>query len=499
MADRYDVVCIGAGPAGLTAAYKLAQQGRKVLVLEADSTYVGGISRTVQHDGFCFDIGGHRFFSKSSEVVAFWKEVLGDEMLTRPRKSRIFYNNKFYPYPLDLWKTLSNLGIIESGLCGLSYVKARLLPNKHPQTFEEWVSNQFGYRLFSIFFKTYTEKVWGMSCKEISADWAAQRIKGLSLSAAVFNATVKSLGLKRKNTKIKTLIESFLYPRKGPGLMWETAAQKIEAMGGRVSLGCRVTALSYDAPRSGWTIRYDTQGASASVQAAHVISSMPLQGLVHAIGTATPDVKRAADQLGYRDFLIVALVMKDRAVFDDNWIYIHNANVKVGRIQNFKAWSPDMVPDPGLACYGMEYFCFEGDGLWNSRDDALVTLASQELEAIGLGSAGDVIRGYVVRQPKAYPVYDQHYQDHVQVIRGWLDRCCPNLQVAGRNGMHKYNNQDHSMMTAMLAAENILAGETRYDVWRVNQDAEYHEEQQSGASGERLVPGATASGKTVPR
>jgi protoporphyrinogen oxidase len=491
------VVCIGGGPAGLTAAYELVRHQKDVLVLEADTMYVGGISRTIQADGFCFDIGGHRFFSKSEEVVALWKEILGGELLLRPRKSRIFYGGKFYPYPLDLKATLVNLGMVESILCGLSYMKAQCFPKPAPKTFEDWVTNQFGHRLFLMFFKTYTEKVWGISCKDISADWAAQRIKNLSLFSALKNALMRSLGIKSKGNKIKTLIEEFLYPRKGPGMMWEEAARQVNAKGGKVEMGRKVTALAYDAQAKQWqvTVQHADGTHTDTVTAEQVISTMPLRELVHAIKSAPDTVKQAADKLGYRDFLTVALTIVDRQKFDDNWIYIHSPDVKVGRIQNFKSWSPEMVPDNALTCYGLEYFCFEGDGLWNASDEELIALGTKELEQIGLGDPKDVRKGYVVRQPKAYPVYDQEYQHHVDTIRNWLEESCPNLQVVGRNGMHKYNNQDHSMMTAMLAVKNILAGGKPYDVWRVNQDAEYHEsgeQGKSGASGERLVPKSVA-------
>ena len=345
------IVCIGGGPAGLTAAYELVRHRSDVLVLEADPQYVGGISRTIQVDGFCFDIGGHRFFSKSQEVVALWQEILGSELLLRPRKSRIFYGGKFYPYPLDLKATLFNLGLIESALCGLSYLYAQCLPVKNPKTFEDWVSNQFGTRLFRMFFKTYTEKVWGMSCSEISADWAAQRIKNLSLFAALKNATMRSLGLNRKNNKIKTLIEEFLYPRKGPGMMWEAAASQITQKGGKVQMGCRATRLTYEKSTGLWDIETTgADGQSRTVQASHVISTMPLRELVRAVSGAPRDVVEAADKLRYRDFITVALAMTDRQKFDDNWIYIHSPEVKVGRIQNFKSWSPEMVPDSALTC-----------------------------------------------------------------------------------------------------------------------------------------------------
>jgi protoporphyrinogen oxidase len=489
--EKTSVICIGAGPAGLTAAYKLAKTC-DVHVLEADPRDVGGISRTIVQNGFCFDIGGHRFFSKSTEVVALWHEILGHDFMRRHRKSRIFYNGKFYPYPLDLWRTLANLGAVESIVCGLSYLVARLRPCRHPQNFEQWVTNQFGARLFRIFFKTYTEKVWGMKCTDIAADWAAQRIKGLSLVSAVGNALLGSLGIRRNGAGIKTLIEEFLYPRKGPGMMWQAAAQKITALGGIVELGCKVDALRYDVAAGLWQVSYTevAGGVRKIASAAHVISSMPLKALVAGLEHVPDTVKAAANSLRYRDFLIVALILKDRQQFDDNWLYIHSPDVKVGRIQNFKAWSPDMVPDPDRVCYGMEYFCFEGDGLWNSSDAGLVALASRELVAIGLAAPGEIEAGYVVRQPKAYPVYDRDYVQHVDTIRQWLAAHCPNLQVVGRNGMHKYNNQDHSMMTAMLAAENILAGRMQYDVWQVNQDAQYHEQESAG--GQRLVPSPVA-------
>lgn len=485
-------VCIGAGPAGLTAAYELVKSGRDVLVLEADTTYVGGIARTIRQDGFCFDIGGHRFFSKSAMIMSWWREILGPDLLVRPRKSRIFYGGKFYPYPLDLWPTLRNLGVVESLRCLLSYLEARLFPYIHPRNIEEWVTNQFGERLFRIFFKTYTEKVWGMPCRDIAADWAAQRIKGLSFSTALKNAVLNAMGLKRRGT-VKTLIEQFLYPRKGPGMMWEAAAEKVQAGGGQVKLGCSVEKLAYDEKSQTWRVTWREDGNEHTVEAAQVISSMPLKELVSAIEAAPEAVRSAAGRLAYRDFLIVALVLADRKSFDDNWIYVHAPEVKVGRIQNFKAWSPDMVAQADLVCYGLEYFCFEGDGIWNSSDETLKELGIRELVQIGLARAEDVRGGYVVRQRKAYPVYDAQYEANVSIIRQWLDAHCPNLQVVGRNGMHKYNNQDHSMMTAMLAVKNIIAGRREYNVWQVNQDAEYHEEmaegiEPPGSSGERHVP-----------
>ena len=489
------VVCIGAGPAGLTAAYLLSKKSVPVTVLERDPVYVGGIAKTATYKGFRFDIGGHRFFSKSSEVESLWSELLGSDLLQRPRKSRIYYRSKLFDYPLKAGDALMKLGIIEAAACVLSYLKSRLFPMPQPRNFEEWVTNQFGARLFRIFFKTYTEKVWGMKCTEISADWAAQRIKGLSLASAIKHALIPQRKQKSREKVIKTLIDNFRYPRKGPGMMWEVATRRIRENGGVVRLGLDVVEARFDTAARRWTVTAeDAAGRRESFAADHVISSTSIKELVAAIRPAPPAVARAAaEALKYRDFLIVALVVKDRRQFDDNWVYIHDPSVKVGRIQNFKSWSPEMIPDPELNCYGLEYFCFAGDSLWSSPDERLIAMARDELVKLGLAVREDILDGHVIRQPKAYPVYDGNYQDHVAVIRAAIADRYPNLHLVGRNGMHKYNNQDHAMMTAMLTVRNILAGREIYDVWGVNQDAEYHESGEAGAARslpieERLVP-----------
>jgi len=499
MSTPLTVAIIGAGPAGLTAAYLLARRGISVTVIESDPQYVGGISRTAQYKGFHFDIGGHRFFSKSKQVEDFWTEILPEDMLVRPRSSRIYYNGEFYSYPLKPFEALMKLGLLESALCAMSYVKARLAPQAHPKCFEDWVTNQFGARLFRTFFKTYTEKVWGMSCKEISADWAAQRIKGLSLGAAIRNGFSRKLSSGGDQEVIKTLITSFRYPRKGPGMMWEACARKVREMGGTVLLGQEVDACDLDLQCKRWTVHYRSEdGTHGAITADHVISSAPMQRLAQSLSPpVSSEALVAARALRYRDFATVMLILKDKHIFSDNWVYIHDPGVRVGRIQNYKSWSPEMVPDQDYACYGLEYFCFEGDGLWDSSDPALIALASRELAQIGLAESGDVLDGCVVRQRKAYPVYDDQYAQNVAVIRQEIEQHYPGLHLVGRNGMHKYNNQDHAMMTAMLTVENIVAGERLYDVWQVNQDAEYHEQgsagDQAGASGVRLVPGRVAS------
>jgi protoporphyrinogen oxidase len=491
MDDSLSTVIIGAGPAGLTAAYLLSKENVPVTVLEADPEYVGGIARTATYKGYHFDIGGHRFFSKSREVEDLWTELLPNDMLTRPRSSRIYYGGKFYSYPLKPVETLLKLGPFETTRCILSYLRARLQPIDAPANFEDWVTNEFGSRLYRMFFKTYTEKVWGMNCRDISADWAAQRIKGLSLTTAIWNAIRR--GPKSGDGVIKTLIDSFRYPRRGPGMLWEACAAKTRELGGVIKMGCRVTACSFDRVDGSWLVSYTGEnGQEYSVNGRHVISSAAMRDLVNGIHPKmSAETITAANALKYRDFLTVVLILKDQDAFDDNWIYIHDSGVRVGRIQNFRSWSPEMVPKAGTVCYGLEYFCFAGDGLWNASDEDLRRLATSELVKIGLGKAEDVLDGCVVRQPKAYPVYDDTYAANVETVRRELARDYPNLHLVGRNGMHKYNNQDHAMMTAMLCAKNIVGRRQVYDLWSVNQDAQYLE---GGSVGElkelggRMVP-----------
>ncbi len=494
-----DVAIIGAGPAGLTAAYLLTKAGYSVTVIERDPVYVGGISRTVEHAGFRFDIGGHRFFSKSKEVVDLWNEILPDDFIQRPRMSRIYYEGKFYSYPLRAFEALRNLGLLRSALCMASFAKAKLVPRKDVRSFEDWTINQFGAKLFAIFFKTYTEKVWGMPCDAMSADWAAQRIKGLSLGAAVLDGVKRSLGLNRRpndGMATKTLLESFRYPRKGPGMMWEAARDFVVARGNRVLMGHALQQLSRDVGTGRWRVAATAaDGSTAILNAGHVISSAPMRELAGRIRPLPATLPEAMD-LKYRDFLTVALMIRSDDLFPDNWIYIHDSKVKVGRIQNFRSWSPEMVPDPHTACVGLEYFCFEGDGLWSAPDDELVTLATREMGMLGLCDPDQVTGGVVVRQEKAYPVYDDRYRANVTAMRHELEAAYPTLHLVGRNGMHRYNNQDHAMMTAMLTVRNIQAGFRRYDIWNVNEDAEYHEAGEEGQladaraalSSERLVP-----------
>ena len=472
-----DVAIIGAGPAGLTAGYLLTKQGKSVAIIEKDATYVGGISRTVEFEGYRFDIGGHRFFSKSQQVVDLWNEILPDDFIQRPRMSRIYYEGKFYSYPLRAFEALWNLGIWRSTLCMASYLKYKLFPITNVKSFEDWTTNQFGKKLYSIFFKTYTEKVWGMPCNEMSADWAAQRIKGLSLWNAVIDGLKRSLGLnKRPNDgqAVKTLLETFRYPRLGPGMMREAARDKILATGqGQVLMGHALQQLASDG-KGGWSMTATGPQGNVQIRAAHAISSAPMRELARRLHPL-PESTLQANQLNYRDFLTVALMIRSEDLFPDNWIYIHDSKVQVGRVQNFRSWSPEMVPDENVACVGLEYFCFEGDGLWSMADADLVDLAKREMAILGLVDPDKVIGGAVVRQEKAYPVYDEDYAANVDAMRRELEQKFPTLHLVGRNGMHRYNNQDHAMMTAMLTVENILAGERVFDTWCVNEDAEYHE------------------------
>lgn len=489
-----DVAIIGAGPAGLTAAYQLTKRGYSVTVIEKDPVYVGGISRTVEYEGFRFDIGGHRFFSKSQEVVDLWNEILPDDFIERPRMSRIYYEGKFYSYPLRGFEALMNLGIWRSTMCMLSYAKAKMFPTKDPRSFEQWVVNQFGHKLYSIFFKTYTEKVWGMPCDEMSADWAAQRIKGLSLGGAVIDGLKRSLGLhKRRNDgmAVKSLLETFRYPRRGPGMMWDAARDRVVEGGNAVLMGTALHQISQDQTTGRWRVMARRGDEMLTINAAHVISSAPMRELAGRIHPL-PSTMNNALALSYRDFLTVALMIRADDLFPDNWIYIHDPRVKVGRVQNFRSWSPEMVPDEALACVGLEYFCFEGDGLWSAADDELIALATAELATLGLADPKTVVGGRVVRQEKAYPVYDDAYKANVEAMRGELEARYPTLHLVGRNGMHRYNNQDHAMMTAMLTVRNIEAGARVYDIWAVNEDAEYHESghegEQAALASERLVP-----------
>ena len=483
--DSLPVAVLGAGPAGLTAAYRLVQRGLPVVVFEADRE-VGGIARTVVRDGYRFDLGGHRFFTKSAEVEELWRELLGPELLVRPRLSRIYWRGRFIEYPLRPADVFAKVGPLELTRSLASYARARLRRGGEAETYEEWVSSRFGRRLFELFFKTYTEKVWGVGTDELRAEWAAQRISDLSLWSALRAALPGGGG-----DKPKSLIEEFRYPRLGPGQMWEEMARRVERGGAEIRLGAPVEGLEHSDGRI-TTVR----AGGERVEVAAAISSIPLRTTVGVAEPAPPrEVTVAAAGLRYRDFLTVALPVDGEPPFPDNWVYVHDPRARVGRIQNFRAWSPWMTPDPRRSCLGLEYFCFEGDDLWCANDEELVELGRREVAALGLVDPDRIAGGHVVRVPKAYPVYDANYAGRVERIRGWLGGFS-NLQQVGRNGLHRYNNSDHSMLTAMRAVENLCDG-AGHDVWAVNADSVYHERAETEEQPYRAAPETPAMARPL--
>ncbi len=481
-------VVVGAGPAGLTAALELGKLGLEGVVFEADEV-VGGISRSVLFQGCRMDMGGHRFFTKVPEIEALWHEILDGDLLVRRRMSRIYYRNAFFDYPLKVGNALRGLGLVESARVVASYLHTQLFPIADERTFDAWVSNRFGRRLFEIFFKTYTEKVWGMPCSEISAAWAAQRIKNLDLVTVVKNAL--SGNGTRSSDVVVSLIERFYYPRLGPGMMWERCRELAASHGIETHMRSRVVRVHHDGTRVNEVGVVGADGEERREPCGSLISSMPVGSLVCAMDPPAPKaIQDAARSLRYRDFLIVGLIVDREYLFKDNWIYIHAPEVRVGRVQNFKNWSPDMVGDPGVSFVGLEYFVNRGDSLWTMPDDQLVEMAASEAQTIGLFERHEVGAGTVVRVPRAYPVYDGEYETHLQVLRDWIDRF-DNLYTVGRNGQHRYNNQDHSMLAGLGAARNVAGA--RLDLWSINEDATFHEEVEReeakvGGLRDRLVP-----------
>lgn len=466
---------IGAGPAGLTAGYYLAKHGRTVAILEGSPTHVGGISRTIDYNGFKIDIGGHRFFSKSQEIEDLWTELLPNDFLVRERSSKIFYRGQFYTYPLAPLEAARKLGWWSALLCFASFLKIQIKPVKNPTNFEDWVSNQFGRRLYAIFFKSYTEKVWGVDGKFISSDWAAQRIGELSL----LKALISSFRFSPSPKKIKTLIRHFRYPRSGPGMLWTETAAKLRKLNGEIQMGARVTKLKYSAEAKTWSVSFLKDGEERLTEGwTDIISSAPLSELTSWLEPRlTADTLNVSRDLRYRHFIIVCLILRDEGKIKENWLYIHDSRVRVGRIQNFKSWSPEMVPKAEYCSYGMEYFCSDHDEMWNKSDSELIKVAKEEIQLLGLAMADQIEDATVVRQAKAYPLYTPDYQNKIVQIRSEIETSFPTLHLVGRNGMHKYNNQDHAMMTALIVAKNILAGKKELDPWCVNVDAIYQESQ----------------------
>jgi protoporphyrinogen oxidase/predicted dehydrogenase len=457
---------LGGGPAGLTAAYILGRRRRPGAVFEADGT-VGGIAKTIEFNGFRFDLGGHRFFTKLQPVQQLWEDVLGADFVKRPRLSRIYYDGKFFDYPIKAKDVVKRLGIWEAVRCTLSYLRAAPNRKAEAHTFEEWVTTRFGRRLYDAFFRSYTEKVWGIPGSQIRALWAAQRIKNFSLGRAILSV----LGLRREH--VTTLIEEFHYPRLGPGQMWEAFAEKAEERSIPVQLKQRCVAVKHaDGRVNSVVIRENGDLHEYSVDA--VVSSIPLSELILGLEPVAPaHVQAAARRLRYRDLVLVALMTTEAEPFPDNWIYLHDPETRAGRVQNYGAWSEGMVR-AGMTCLGVEYFCFEGDDIWSMADDEAVELAKKELARIGLIDPSKVTDGVKVLVPKAYPMYDNAYEEAVETIRGYLEGF-ENLETCGRNGLHRYNNQDHSMWTAILATLNVIDG-AKHDVWSVNTEADYLEE-----------------------
>ena len=476
---------LGAGPAGLTAAEVLARRGVPGAVFEADAV-VGGIARTVEHDGYRFDLGGHRFFMKLAPIALLWEDVLGDELLTRPRLSRIYYRGEFFAYPLRAEDVTRRLGLVETARCAASGLAARLRPRRgEPETFEEWVTARFGRRLYDTFFRSYTEKVWGIPGSEIQSEWAAQRIKNLSLA----NAALGALRLRREH--VTSLIEEFRYPRLGPGQMWEAFADRVEEEGIPVLLRHRAVRLRHAGGRVR-SVVVESGGVEHEHPVDGVLSSMPLGELALALDPPLPaGVLEAAGRLRYRDLVVVGIVTDEPEPFPDNWIYLHDPETRAGRVQNFGAWSPGMTR-PGHTSLGAEYFCFRGDDVWELPEDEAIAFATDELARIGLVHPDRVVDGLKIHVPQAYPMYDRGYAEAVAVLRGHLQRF-ENLRTFGRNGLHRYNNQDHSMWTAVLATLSLLDG-ADLDVWAVNSEADYLEEGDlvHSALGGELLDGAAA-------
>jgi protoporphyrinogen oxidase len=461
------VLIAGAGPAGLTAAYELAERGAASIVFERD-TIVGGHARTANYRGYRFDMGGHRFFTKIPRVQQIWDDLMGDDMLRVPRLSRIYFNRRFFQYPLQIGNVLGGLGLWNSFRIGMSYLYALAFPCPVEENFEQWVINRFGDRLYRTFFKSYTEKVWGIPCDQIGAEWASQRIKGLSMRQALLHALVGD-----RSGESKTLINEFLYPRLGPGMLWERMASDVDRRGGETRMETPVRRILHDGNVvTGFEVGWDD--ALETIVGSSYIGSMPMSVAVAMMDPPPPpEVVEAARALNHRDFLTVCVIVEGEGLFPDNWIYIHDPSVRMGRLQNFGNWSAAMVPEAGRSSLGAEFFVTRGDDLWEMSDSDLIALTARELEELDLLPADRVVDGVVYRRPNAYPVYDGDYQTHLAILERFF-KGFTNLQMVGRSGLHKYNNQDHSMLTAILAVENLYGA--KHDIWAVNSDDDYHED-----------------------
>ena len=543
MNNQKKAIIIGAGPGGLTAAHELLTRTDIVPIVLEKSSYMGGISRTVNYKGNRIDIGGHRFFSKSDRVMNWWLEHLpleddqhpqgqisyqnehrdltglkqgqrrnGDAvMLVRPRKSRIYYSRKLFDYPIRLsLQTLTNLGIFRSTQIVFSYLRSAMMPIRQVANLEQFFINRFGRNLYRTFFKSYTEKVWGVRCDQISAEWGEQRIKGLSIRKTIAHmfktAFGKATGVAQKKTET-SLIERFLYPKYGPGQMWETVARKVEEKGGRIIKNFDVTHLRCQGDRIVAVAGTDEAGNRLEFTGDYFFSTMPIQELIRSMDASVPsNVREVSEGLMYRDFVTVGMLLKGLKLakrekginlIDDNWIYIQEPDVLVGRLQIFNNWSPHLVASADTVWIGAEYFCYEGDELWTKSDREMASFAVQELAKIGIIDSEEVIDSTVLRMPKTYPAYFGTYSRFGE-LRAFLDKFS-NLFLIGRNGMHRYNNQDHSMLTAMVSVDNIIAGQlSKEAIWDVNTEMEYHESKQGDSSSD-VKAAARKAGVVVPQ
>ena len=464
---------IGAGPAGLTSALLLARAGYQVKVFEKNPTQVGGLSRTIYKNGYRFDIGGHRFFTKDAEVEKFWNDIIGEDFLTRKRISSIYYNEQFISYPLKPFELLYKLSFIQNCAFVISYLLEKLFPSPKENHYENWVIRNFGKSLFNTFFKTYTEKVWGIKCHEISSDWAAQRINNLNAKTIITSAIKKKFQHKGTKEEVKSLIGEFKYPKLGPGMLWDKVAEEIVQLGGTIKLNASVEHLFFNDKNQMWQLKI--QNDDNLHQSELLISTMPLKELLYSIGDLCPlSLKNKISQFKFRSFITVAIMFRGENTFKDNWIYIHDTRVKVGRIQNYQNWSPYLTKSNQHVCYGLEYFCQMKDDFWNLDDKVLLQNALSELQILGIEYNNDELDFTVIRSANAYPIYDLHYYERTLEVKKFLNEL-PSLFPIGRGGLHKYNNQDHSIKTAMLTVKNIVSNKKLYDPWLVNQDAEYIE------------------------
>jgi len=468
--ENKKTIIIGAGPAGLATGWELVKYNQSAELFEG-GYQIGGLCATFDYNGFKYDFGGHRFFTKQDEVQKIWEEIMGDSFLVRNRLSRIYYQKKFFDYPIKIGNALKQLGLIESALVGLSLISVRIsrrLKHKEEVTFEDWIVSRFGRRLFNHFFKSYTEKLWGISVKELGADWAAQRMKDISLLQVL-----KSVIIKSKPGKIKSWINKFNYPKYGPGMLYSKMGEMIEDKGGKINLNQFVKRIVHNNSLIEKIVVIDKNGEEREISADNYVSSMPLNIMLRSLSPAPPkDILKLVDKMRFRALFDVCLIVNKKEIFPDNWIYVHEPDVHLLRVQNFKNWSPFMSPDDNKTNIGAEYVCWEGDELWSKSDEELVELAKKELSQVGLVDNNLVESGIVIRNKYAYPVYHLDYKEDLDKIFKYLSRF-KNFQAIGRSGLYRYNNMDHSILTGLYAARNIMGGD--YDILKVNADEEYHE------------------------